>query len=137
MTATRYSLREHGNQLLTRSFRVREFACRDGSDEIIIHPALPPLVQAVRDYFAAPVQITSGYRTPAWNRAVGGEPNSFHMRGMAADIVVTGKSPREVFQAIDRGEVPGVDPSRIGLGLYTRQGFVHMDCRGSRGRWGS
>lgn len=131
-----YSLKKDGDQPVSASFRVREFACHDGSDEILIDPGLPPLVQAVRDYFAAPVHITSGYRTPAWNQRVGGKKNSYHMRGMAADIIVTGKTPLEVFRAIDNGRVPGIDPGKIGLGLYTRLGFVHIDCRGYKARWG-
>lgn len=130
-----YSLAQDGHRYLTAHFRVREFACRDGSDTILIHPHLPPLLQAVRDYFAAPVHITSGYRTPAWNQRVGGEKNSYHLRGMAADIRVDGYTPQTVFDTIDHGLVPGVDPTQIGLGLYNHQGFVHLDCRGRRARW--
>ncbi|HTG78370.1 MAG TPA: D-Ala-D-Ala carboxypeptidase family metallohydrolase, partial [Sphingomicrobium sp.] len=31
-------------------------------------------------------QVTSTYRSPAHNRAVGGVPNSYHLRGRAIDI---------------------------------------------------
>ncbi len=45
--------------------------------------------------------ITSGYRTPAHNKAVGGAPNSYHVKGRAADFVVVGMSPHEVQQKLD------------------------------------
>ena len=35
-----YSRRKDGNALLSRSFRVREFACRDGSDPLFVDSAL-------------------------------------------------------------------------------------------------
>lgn len=34
-----------------------------------------------------PIVVTSGYRSPAVNKAVGGVTSSDHVRGMAADIV--------------------------------------------------
>ena len=64
-----YSRRKDGNALLSRSFRVREFACRDGSDPLFVDSALVQLLQSIRDHFGAPVVITSGYRTAAHNKA--------------------------------------------------------------------
>ncbi|MCY4233065.1 MAG: D-Ala-D-Ala carboxypeptidase family metallohydrolase [Bacteroidetes bacterium] len=43
-------------------------------------------VQQLRDSMNAPVILTSGYRCPAGNRAVGGKINSRHMHGTAVDI---------------------------------------------------
>lgn len=37
-----------------------------------------------------PVRVTSGFRSPRVNQAVGGVPTSNHLRGCAADIRVTG-----------------------------------------------
>ena len=85
-----YSRRKDGNALLSRSFRVREFACRDGSDPLFVDSALVQLLQSIRDHFGAPVVITSGYRTAAHNKAVGGAPYSQHCYGRAADIRVAG-----------------------------------------------
>lgn len=44
------------------------------------------VLQPVRDQFG-PVTVTSGYRSPAVNKAVGGSPRSQHLRGEAADFV--------------------------------------------------
>jgi len=59
-------------------------------------------LQRVRDNFGAPVTITSGYRSAALNRAVGGAinpdgtPKSQHCFGQAIDFTVRGKTVDEV-----------------------------------------
>lgn len=60
------------------------------------------VLQPVRDYFGSPVRITSGYRGPALNRAVGGSPASFHAIGAAADIEPMSSkfSVRDIFDYI-------------------------------------
>lgn len=47
------------------------------------------------------ITITSGYRTPEYNRRIGGAPNSYHMRGKAVDFVVEGMTPQEVQAALE------------------------------------
>lgn len=42
----------------------------------------------IRDHFARPVILTSGYRCQALNAAVGGVPTSAHTRGLAVDMYV-------------------------------------------------
>lgn len=54
------------------------------------------VLQPVRDHFARPVIVTSGYRSPALNRAIGGSPTSQHTQGEAADFTVAGVSNLEV-----------------------------------------
>lgn len=59
--------------------------------------ALTALVDNVldpaRQRLGAPVFVTSGYRSPRLNKAVGGVPNSQHQRGEAADITLP--NPRD------------------------------------------
>lgn len=45
----------------------------------------------------APVTINSGFRSTSHNAAVGGAPNSQHMYGITADLVVRGKTTRQVY----------------------------------------
>jgi D-alanyl-D-alanine dipeptidase len=47
-----------------------------------------------------PVNITSGYRSPDVNAAVGGSNTSHHSRGMAADLTVVGKTNKDVCEWI-------------------------------------
>lgn len=47
-------------------------------------------MEKVRDLFGVPIMITSGYRNPKVNKAVGGVENSDHAVGLAADFHVDG-----------------------------------------------
>ena len=44
------------------------------------------ILQPLRDYSKEPISISSGYRSPQLNRAIGGAKQSDHMTGKAADI---------------------------------------------------
>lgn len=126
-----YSKSLEGDKSLTSSFKVREFACNDGSDVILIHPDLPSVLQNIRNQFGKPIIINSGYRTPEYNKKVGGATRSQHCYGTAVDIVVDGVSPASVAAAAEKAlkemDYPG------GIGLY--KSFVHVDVRSKRYRW--
>ena len=83
---------------LSNNFRLSEFTRSDTAKRLgienecssveqvlnlayLCHMVLQPL----RDKFG-PIRITSGYRCPKLNHAVGGVKNSQHLRGEAADI---------------------------------------------------
>lgn len=58
---------------------------------------LAPGMERVRNLLGSPVQITSGYRGPAVNAAVGGSRASQHCLGLAADFIAPGfGTPRSV-----------------------------------------
>jgi zinc D-Ala-D-Ala carboxypeptidase len=48
------------------------------------------ILQPLRDALEEPIRVTSGFRSAAVNRAVGGVPGSQHRSGQAADIQVAG-----------------------------------------------
>ena len=59
------------------------------------------VLEPARVSFGAPIYITSGYRCPALNAAVGGKPTSQHLRGEAADLQVKGaKNLRKLYKVI-------------------------------------
>lgn len=47
------------------------------------------ILEPVRQRFGHPLTITSGFRCVKLNRIVGGQPNSYHLKGMAADIRIS------------------------------------------------
>ena len=72
-------------------FTMKEFQCKDGCEmPASARENIEALVQAVldpaREQLGKPIYVNSGYRCPRHNAAVGGVPNSQHMRGEAADI---------------------------------------------------
>lgn len=44
------------------------------------------VLEPLREWYGKPIVISSGYRCPALNRAVGGATTSQHMKGEAADL---------------------------------------------------
>ena len=82
----------------------------------------------IRTHFGKPVTITSAYRTPVRNKAVGGEAYSKHLYGMAADIKVSGVSPQKVTAYAEK-----LLPGKGGIGTYST--FTHIDVRDTKSRW--
>ena len=48
--------------------------------------------QPIREHFGVPIYISSGYRSPELNEAIGGSPHSFHSHGMALDLDQDGRN---------------------------------------------
>ena len=88
MSVKTYSMATQKNLALSANFHVREFACKDGSDKVLIDDALVSVLQKVRTHFNKAVTINSAYRTSSYNKKVDGSSNSQHCKGTAADIVV-------------------------------------------------
>lgn len=122
------SLDERSYHELTRFFR----CTYDGT----IHPIDPRLfvlldcVHCLLGAKGRPFRLVSGYRSPAYNRLLCSEEsgvarNSFHIKGMAADVYIEGVSLRDIETAGKRLNIGGV-------GNYSD--FVHLDVGPPR-RW--
>ena len=59
-----YSKSKDGNNKVSANFKVKEFACKDGSDPVFISPELVTILQKIRTHFGKVVTINSAYRTP-------------------------------------------------------------------------
>ena len=87
------------------------------------------MLQRIRDTLGKPVIVTSGYRGPRLNRAVGGVTSSDHMSGQAADIVAPAfGTPYQVAKAL----APLVQT--LGIGQLILEGvkgktWVHVSTR--------
>lgn len=125
-----YSLSKNGNAYISKNFRVREFACKDGSDPIFIDDELVTVLQQIRDHFGKAVTITSAFRTANYNasKKVEGAKYSQHLYGKAADIKVSGVAASVVADFVET-----LMPSTGGIGRYST--FTHVDVRKIKSRW--
>ncbi|NVJ65819.1 MAG: peptidase M15A [Gammaproteobacteria bacterium] len=102
--------------------------------------------------------VMSGYRTPAYNKAIGNVANSRHIYGGASDIFIDAKTNGRMDDINGDGKVNKADAMYLyqvannhaihdhrqdllgGIGVYkensVRGPFVHVDVRGSKARWG-
>ena len=126
---------ESSRTQLSKNFNSYEFRCGLGSpcacSTILIDYKLVEYLQKIRDHFGKSVTITSAYRCPSYNKRIGGATGSYHSKGMAADIVVQGVTPREVAKY---AESIGI----LGIGLYETASdghFVHIDTRNYKSFW--
>ena len=121
---------------LTANFSLSEFKCKDGTDvPTELMPNVKKLaneLQKLRDLLDEPIYINSGYRTPSYNKKIGGARNSFHVQAKAADIVVKSLSPKQLHSKIEYFISQGVLNFK-GIGLYST--FVHVDVRDKKARW--
>ena len=85
-------------------------------------------MQKIRTYFGRAVTINSAYRTPTYNKKVGGATYSQHQYGTAADIVVKGVKPKDVATYVET-----LMPNKGGIGIYSN--FIHVDVRETKSRW--
>ena len=121
---------------ITANFNKEEFECSDGSQmplEVFNNIVeLAENLEVLRAHFGAPIQINSAYRSPVHNRKIGGKPNSQHLGGKAADIVISEVTPSDVADAIEFLIEVGL-MKEGGVGRYDT--FTHYDIRGTKARW--
>jgi uncharacterized protein YcbK (DUF882 family) len=115
---------------VSENFKRSEFACKKGCGFDVVDIELVDVLEVVRDYFDAPVIVTSSNRCADCNREAGGSPQSAHLYGLAADIVVKGYHAHTV---ADWLALVYVD--RYGIGKYDTH--THIDVKpGAPRRWG-
>lgn len=135
-------IKSHGIQY----FRASELLSREerGGPKILEPPAdlwpriLPTLELAdeIREILGAPVRVISGYRSPEYNRKVGGAAKSEHVEFRALDLTWSGPMSRlwmVASEVMDHAHARGI---RTGRGLYDT--FVHIDTGSTKGtirRW--
>lgn len=124
-----YIIDTDANENIGKYFKVKEFACKDGSQVVFIDDYLVSILDILRNQIKKPVIITSGYRTPEWNKKCNGAKYSYHMRGMAADIRVNGMSAKEIANKLN-----AIVPDKCGIIVY--KSWVHFDVRTSKYRKG-
>lgn len=100
--------------LLTPNFHLEEFTrtatglpnVPNRAERAALQALATNVLQPLRDSIGKPVYITSGFRSAAVNRAVGGVAGSQHRSGQAADIQVEGMSSTALARRIVTLQLP-------------------------------
>jgi len=110
-----------------RYFRPEEFDCKckkckdngEGRGIDMMEDYFLQMLDDARHKAGIPFVITSGYRCPSHNRAVGGVANSAHTKGLAADIACSDDRSRGYII----GALYEASFNRIGI----HPDFIHVD----------
>lgn len=95
---------------------------------------LTATLERLRDVLAQPIIITSGYRCVEHNKQIGGAHDSTHLKGLAADIRVSGHNGESLLALMKDLIKHGLLPDG-GLGVYKAYPrIVHYDLGRPR-RW--
>lgn len=101
---------------------------RESVDVACLKPQLVGILKLIERKYGKSVIVTSGYRSPPYNRKVNGAKASLHMSCAAADIQVPGISKWEL------ANFARAMTGRGGVGTYCHTESVHVDI-GPRRDW--
>jgi len=91
--------------------------CKRTDVEKPIDPRLIVLLSHVHDHFKKRIEIVSGFRNQR-------KQTSYHFKGSATDIRIPGVPLKKIIQFAST-----LDTGGMGIGLYPRAQFVHIDVR--------
>ena len=128
-----YSLKGHGEYYLSEHFQVKEFACKDGRDPVIIDDRLVYFLELIyKRLNCTKMVVTSGYRPSDYEKSIGLSGVGQHVLGKAADIqaydangIIDAK--KVVCAAEDVGMINGIG--------YISSTAVHIDSRDVSLKW--
>jgi zinc D-Ala-D-Ala carboxypeptidase len=133
---TKHHSRVQPSEWPYKYFTPAEIACR-GTGLVMLnsasHAALDKL-DRLRGMMGHPLIVSSGYRSPGHNKAVGGATQSKHMEGTAFDILMLNVDPHKF-------EAAAKKVGFNGIGIYPPQksagakNFIHIDTRSAPKRW--
>ncbi|MEM4657813.1 MAG: D-Ala-D-Ala carboxypeptidase family metallohydrolase [Candidatus Methanosuratincola sp.] len=158
--------KENEDVLVSPHFRLGQFVCKQEGgypkyvalqEKLLLKLEMILARLNERGYSLDTLHIMSGYRTPAYNKAIGNGRYSRHQWGDAADIFVDeagdgmmddlngdGRVDRKdasiIYEIVEELDThPATSHLKGGLAIYGSNGshgpFVHVDARGFKARW--
>lgn len=91
--------------------------CKRTNTEKSIDPRLFEMISRIYDHFGKRIELVSGFRNQK-------RTSSFHFHGSASDIRIPGVSDKVLHKFVE-----SLDTGGMGIGIYPRAGFVHVDIR--------
>jgi len=103
-----------------RYFKASEFVMGDVNVYDKMDKKFLAKLERLRKSVGSPLVLTSTYRTPEYNTAIGGVNGSYHTKGIAADIRCS--------DGILRAKIVK-NALRLGLTVGVYKTFIHVDDR--------
>jgi zinc D-Ala-D-Ala carboxypeptidase len=104
-------------------FTREELKCK-GTDECFMNEEFMKQLHRLREDYARPMRITSGYRDVSYNTVIGGSPNSAHILGQAVDVAVSGN---EAYDLIRMAMLHGFTGIGVAQSGPQHKRFIHID----------
>ena len=104
-------------------FSEEELRCK-GTGELKMMEEFMDKLILLRETIKQPLVISSGYRTPEYNKRIGGSSKSAHILGKAVDVVCSGEKAYNIVKL-------GLEIGFTGIGIQQRgehsKRFIHLD----------
>lgn len=120
-------------QQVAKNFKLNEYVRipeRNGDGFIYIDPQMTQHAQELRDAWGGPLVLTSSYRSPEYNAAIGGATFSRHMYGDAVDIRADSETMAwdlyNLAKFLDMSYLDTADRTIVGRSTP----WIHIDDRG-------
>jgi zinc D-Ala-D-Ala carboxypeptidase len=104
-------------------FTREELKCK-GTDECFMNEEFMNQLHRLREDYARPMRITSGYRDVSYNTVIGGSPNSAHILGQAVDVAVSGNLAYDLIRMAMLHGFTGIGVAQRGP---QNKRFIHID----------
>lgn len=114
--------------MTSKYFKIAEYDCQCKNAKckgkgVELDAKLLKIMDSLREKLGAPLRVTSGWRCPDHNKAIGGALNSTHMTGKGVDIACDNLEELYKLCLVQAG--------LTGIGDGRPKGFVHIDVKDS------
>ena len=137
MAVKTYDLTTQGNVYCSKHTQVKEMACKDGSKKVLVDESLMNMIEKLFSTLKCTKYIiSSGYRTPAHDKKVGGNGKGQHTLGKAVDACFYGADGK----IISAKEVSCIaqDLGFKGIAnINSKYQYIHLDMRSSGKYYGN
>lgn len=107
----------------SKFFKPDEMRCKE-TGELKVKKELMERLDVLRNIANHPIKISSGYRSSLHSVERNKKPgsNSYHTKGMAADILIGVHNRYDLVNHI-------IEAGFNGIGINIKRGFIHVDIR--------
>jgi len=137
MAVITYSNKTQGSVKVCKYITVKQMACKDGTDKVLISQELMAMIEKLYDLMNCHhIDVSSGYRTPSHDRAVGGNGKGQHTLGKAIDICFYNQQRTVISTKIVSCIAQDMGFTGI-ANINTNYTYIHLDVRSSGKYYGN